>query len=151
MQSMTKLQKVIPKGAQRKFSAEKSFQRECRAYSEKSTLIPPKYKAKRENSMRYRRNRSQISSKDVPKGMQNLQRKVSADTPKNKRWSRKLSGEETSVIPKGMKAMVVASYVCLDIHLHNTLHHTFAFINIHLDIHRIIIIITYRQRWMLRL
>jgi hypothetical protein len=35
-----------------------------------------------------------------------------------------------------------ASYECLDIHLHDTLHHTFAFINIHLDIHRIIIIIT---------
>jgi hypothetical protein len=33
--------------------------------------------------------------------------------------------------------------VCLDIHLHDTLHHTFAFINIHLNIHRIIIIITY--------
>jgi hypothetical protein len=32
--------------------------------------------------------------------------------------------------------------VCLDIHLHDTLHHTFAFINIHLDIHRMIIIIT---------
>ena len=32
--------------------------------------------------------------------------------------------------------------MCLDIHLHHTLHHTFAFINIHLDIHRIIIIIT---------
>jgi hypothetical protein len=32
--------------------------------------------------------------------------------------------------------------VCLDIHLHGTLHHTFAFINIHLDIHRIITIIT---------
>jgi hypothetical protein len=32
--------------------------------------------------------------------------------------------------------------VCLDIHLHGALHHTFAFINIHLDIHRIIIIIT---------
>jgi hypothetical protein len=46
--------------------------------------------------------------------------------PKNKRQ------KETSVIPKGMKAMVVASYVCLDIHLHDTLHHTFAFINIHL-------------------
>ena len=30
--------------------------------------------------------------------------------------------------------------VCLDTHLHDTLHHTFAFINIHLDIHRIIII-----------
>jgi hypothetical protein len=33
--------------------------------------------------------------------------------------------------------------VGLDIHLHGTLHHTFAFINIHLGIHRIIIIITY--------
>ena len=64
---------------------------------------------------------------------------------------RKISGKETSVIPKGMKAMVVASYVCLDIHLHGTLHHTFAFINIYLDIHRIIIIITYIYRRMLRL
>jgi hypothetical protein len=51
MQSTTKLQKAIPKGAQRKFSAQKSFARECRAYSEKSTLSPPKYKAKREKSM----------------------------------------------------------------------------------------------------
>ena len=34
-------------------------------------------------------------------------------------------------------------FVC-NIHLHDTLHHTFAFINIHLDIHRIIIIITYK-------
>jgi hypothetical protein len=31
MQSTTKLQKVIPKGEQRKFSAQKSFLRECRA------------------------------------------------------------------------------------------------------------------------
>jgi hypothetical protein len=85
MQSTTKLQKAVPKGAQRKFSAQKSFQRECRAYSEKSTLIPPKYKAKREKSTRYRRNRRRRSSKDVPKGMQNLQRKVNANTPKNKR------------------------------------------------------------------
>jgi hypothetical protein len=76
--------KVIPKGAQRKFSAQKSFLRECRAYSEKSMLISPKYKAKREKSTRYRRNRRRRSSKDVTKGMQNLQRKVSADTPKNK-------------------------------------------------------------------
>jgi hypothetical protein len=139
---MTKLQKAVPKGAQCKFSAQKLFQRECRAYSEKSTLIPPKYKAKREKSTRYRRNRRRRSSKDVTKGMQNLQRKVSADTPKNKLRSQKISGKETSVIPEGMKAMVVASYLCLDIHLHDTLHHTFAFINIHLDIHRIIIIIT---------
>jgi hypothetical protein len=50
--SPLKQQKVIPKGAQRKFSAQKSFQRECRAYNEKSTLIPPKYKAKREKSTR---------------------------------------------------------------------------------------------------
>jgi hypothetical protein len=47
------------------------------------------------------------------------------------------------VIPKGMKDMVVASYVCVSTFiLHHTLHHTFAFINIHLGIHRIIIIIT---------
>jgi hypothetical protein len=89
MQSTTKLQKAVPKGARRKFSTQKSFQRECRVYSEKSTLIPPKYKAKREKSTQYRRNRRRRSSKDVPKGMQNLQRKVSADTPKNKRWSQK--------------------------------------------------------------
>jgi hypothetical protein len=63
--SLPKLQKVVPKGAQCKFSAQKSFQRECRA--------------------KYRRNIRRRSSKDVPKGMQNLQRKVSADTPKNKR------------------------------------------------------------------
>ena len=35
-------------------------------------------------------------------------------------------------------------YVSLNIHLHDTFHHIFAFINIHLDIHRIIIIITYK-------
>jgi hypothetical protein len=36
----------------------------------------------------------------------------------------------------------MVSYVSSNIHLHDTLHHTFAFINIHLDIHRIIISIT---------
>jgi hypothetical protein len=47
------------------------------------------------------------------------------------------------VIPKGMKDVVVASNVCVwTFILHHTLHHTFAFINIHLDIHRIITIIT---------
>jgi hypothetical protein len=112
MQSTTKLQKAVPKGAQRKFSAQKSFLRECRAYTEKSTLIPPKYKAKREKSTRYRRNRRRRSSKDVTKEMQNLQRKVSADTPKNKWCSRKINGKETLVIPKGTKALFVASYVC---------------------------------------
>jgi hypothetical protein len=47
------------------------------------------------------------------------------------------------VIPKGIRVSVVVSYLSLNIHLHDTLHHTFAFINIHLDIHRIIIILTY--------
>jgi hypothetical protein len=60
MQSTTKLQKVVPKGAQRKFSAQKSFLRECRA--------------------KYRQNIRRRSSKDVPKGIQNLHRKVNGDT-----------------------------------------------------------------------
>jgi hypothetical protein len=60
MQSTTKLQKVVPKGTQRKFSAQMSFLRECRA--------------------KYRRNRRRISSKDVPKGMQNLHQNVNSDT-----------------------------------------------------------------------
>ena len=51
--------------------------------------------------------------------------------PKNK-WQR-------FIIPKGIRVLIVVSYVSLNIHLHDT----FAFINIHLDIHRIIIIITY--------
>jgi hypothetical protein len=62
MQSTTKLQKAIPKGAQHKFSAQKSFLREC--------------------GVKYRRNRRRRSSKDVPKGMQNLHRKVNGDTAK---------------------------------------------------------------------
>jgi hypothetical protein len=33
--SFAEATKVVPKGAQHKFSAQKSFQRECRAYSEK--------------------------------------------------------------------------------------------------------------------
>jgi hypothetical protein len=77
--SLSKLQKVVPKGAQRKFSAQKSFQRECRAKYRRN--IRRSAKSQRE----YRRNRRRRSSKDVPKGMQNLQRKVCADTPKNKR------------------------------------------------------------------
>jgi hypothetical protein len=62
MQSMTKLQKVVPKGAQRKFSAQKSFLRDWRA--------------------KYHRNIRQRSSKVVPKGMQKLHRKVNDDTAK---------------------------------------------------------------------
>jgi hypothetical protein len=46
--------------------AQKSFLRECRAYSEKSTLIPLK-----------------VKGEEAPKG--GIQRKVNADTPKSKR------------------------------------------------------------------
>jgi hypothetical protein len=60
MQSTTKLQKAAPKRAQRKFSAQKSFLRECRA--------------------KYHQNIRRRSSKDIPKGMQNLHRKVNGDT-----------------------------------------------------------------------
>jgi hypothetical protein len=45
---LSKLQKVVPKGAQHKFSAQKSFQRECRS--------------------KYRRNIRRRSSKVIPKG-----------------------------------------------------------------------------------
>ena len=68
----SKQQKVVPKGAQCKFFAPKSFLRECRAYSEKSTLIPPK-----------------VKGEEAPKG--GLQRKINAD-------SAEVKGEEA---PKG--------------------------------------------------
>jgi hypothetical protein len=77
--SLLKLQKVVPKVAECKFSAQKSFKRECRAKYLRN--IRRSAKSQRE----YHQNRRRRSSKDVPKGMQNLQRKVSADTPKNKR------------------------------------------------------------------
>jgi hypothetical protein len=125
---------AVPKGTQHKFSAQKSFLRECRAYSEKSTMIPPKYKAKRERSTRYRRNRRRRSSKDVPKGMQNLQRKVSADTPKNKRWSRKINDKRLWLFLRERRlwlwlrmcgfghsfARYITSYIC--IHKHSFRH-----------------------------
>jgi hypothetical protein len=82
MQSMTKLQKVVPKGAQSMFSAQKLFLRECRA--------------------KYRRNIRRRSSKDVPKGMQNLYRKISGE-------HRKINGEEDSkVVPKGKQSLGAA-------------------------------------------
>jgi hypothetical protein len=58
--------KVVPKGASCKFSAQKSFQRECRAKYRRN--INRSAKSQRE----YHRNRRRRSSKDVPKGMQNL-------------------------------------------------------------------------------
>jgi hypothetical protein len=76
MQSMMKLQKVIPKGAQRKFSAQESFLRECRAKYRRN--IRRSAKSQRE----YRRNIRRRSSKDVPKGMQNLHQKISGAAEK---------------------------------------------------------------------
>jgi hypothetical protein len=76
MQSMTKLQKAVPKGAQCKFSAQKSFLRECRAKYCRN--IRRSAKSQRE----YRRNRRRRSSKDVPKGMQNLHQKISGAAEK---------------------------------------------------------------------
>jgi hypothetical protein len=96
MQSTTKLQKVVSKGAQRKFSDQKSFLRECRA--------------------KYRRNRRRRSSKVVPKGMQNLycrnrRRRSSKVVPKGmQNLHRKINGEKDSkVVPKGMQSLGVAS------------------------------------------
>jgi hypothetical protein len=58
--SLPKLQKAIPKGTQRKFSAQKSFLRECRARYCRN--IRRSAISQRE----YHRNRRQKSSKDVP-------------------------------------------------------------------------------------
>jgi hypothetical protein len=50
----------------------------------------------------YRRNRRRRSSKDVPKGMQNLHRKISGE-------HRKINGEEDSkVVPKGKQSLGAA-------------------------------------------
>jgi hypothetical protein len=64
---------------------------------------------------------AEIEGEEAPKG--GLQQKVSADTPKSKRLSQKINGKEIVFIPKGIKVVVVASDMSLDIHLHDTLHH----------------------------
>jgi hypothetical protein len=74
--SLPKLQKVIPKGAQCKFSAQKSFQRECRAKYRRNIRRSTK------SQHEYCQNRRRRSSKDVPKGMQNLHRKISGEAEK---------------------------------------------------------------------
>jgi hypothetical protein len=88
--SLPKLQKVIPKGVQCKFSAQKSFQRECRAKYHRNIRRSAKSQRKYRQNIRrsvksqheYRRNRRRRSSKDVPKGMQNLHRKISGEAEK---------------------------------------------------------------------
>jgi hypothetical protein len=103
---LPKLQKVVPKGAQRKFSAQKSFQRECRAKYRwnirwKSSKVVPKGMQNL-----YRRNRRRRSSKDVPKGMQNLHQKINGE-------HRKINGEDGSkVVPKGMQSLCFSVWAC---------------------------------------
>jgi hypothetical protein len=79
---MTKLQKVVPKGAQCKFSAQKSFQRECRAKYRRNRRQRSSKDVPKGMQNLYRRNRRQRSSKDVPKGMQNLHQKISGAAEK---------------------------------------------------------------------
>jgi hypothetical protein len=91
---MTKLQKVIPKGAQRKFSAQKSFLRECRA--------------------KYRRNIRRKVQKTFLRGCRT--------------YTAEIEGEEVQkLFLRGCRTYYITSFI--------------AFIHIHLDIHRIIIII----------
>jgi hypothetical protein len=125
---LPKLQKVFPKGEQRKFSAQKSFQRECRAkYRQNIRRRSSKVVPKGMQNL-YHRNRRRRSSKDVPKGMQNLHRKINGE-------HRKINGEESSkVVPKGTQSLCVPIWVCvfgIFIILHNiitsfriTSHHT---------------------------
>jgi predicted Ser/Thr protein kinase len=54
---MTKLQKVVPKGAQRKFSAQKSFIRECRA----------KYRRNISEARKVNTNTAEIEGEEVQK------------------------------------------------------------------------------------
>jgi hypothetical protein len=103
MQSATKLQKVVPKAAQRMFFAQKSFLRERRAkYHRNRKRRSSKVVPKGMQNL-YRRNKRRRSSKVVPKGMQNLHQKINGE-------HRKINGEKDSkVVPKGMQSLGVAS------------------------------------------
>jgi hypothetical protein len=78
---------IIPKGAQCKFSAQKSFLRECRAKYRRNIRRRTSKDVPKGMQNLYRRNRRRRSSKDVLKGMQNLHRKISGEA-ENKRQKR---------------------------------------------------------------
>jgi hypothetical protein len=82
MQSMPKLQKVVPKGAQRKFSTQKSFLKEYRAKYRQNIRRRSSKDVPKGMQNLYHRNRRRRSSKDVPKGMQNLHQKISGAAKK---------------------------------------------------------------------
>jgi hypothetical protein len=103
MKSTRKLQKVVSKGAQRKFSAQKSFLRECRAKYHRNIRRRRSKVVPKGMQNLYHQNRRRRSSKVVPKGMQNLHRKINGG-------HQKINGEEDSkVVPKGMESLGVAS------------------------------------------
>jgi hypothetical protein len=82
IQKQNEIAEVKPKGAQCKFSAQKSFQWECRAkYCRNIRRRSSKDVPKGMQNL-YHRNIRRRSSKDVPKGMQNLHRKISGEAEK---------------------------------------------------------------------
>jgi hypothetical protein len=86
LQVFVEATKVVLKGTQRKFSAQKSFQRECRVYSEKNVdtaEIKGEEAPKGGLQRKINADTAEIKGEEAPKG--GLQRKVNADTPKNKR------------------------------------------------------------------
>jgi hypothetical protein len=126
---MTKLQKVVPKGARRKFSAQKSFLREYRA--------------------KYRRNIRRRSSKVVPKGCRTYTAEIEGEEVQKtflrgcRTYTTKIEGEEaqkTSLrgcraqdskdVPKGMQSLGVASCACVWTFI-CTLHHIIHCIHTH--------------------
>jgi hypothetical protein len=68
--------KVVPKGAQCKFSAQKSSLKKCRAKYRRNRRQRSSKDVPKGMQNLYRRNRRRRSSKDIPKGMQNLYRKI---------------------------------------------------------------------------
>jgi uncharacterized protein YnzC (UPF0291/DUF896 family) len=77
---LPKIQKVVPKGAQCKFSAQKSFQRECRA----------KYLRNIRRSMKVNANTAKIEGEEVQK---TFLRECRTYSEKSALIHRKISGE----------------------------------------------------------
>jgi hypothetical protein len=104
--SYAEVTKVVPKGAQCKFSAQKSFQRECRAKYRRNIRRKSSKDVPKGMQNLYHRNRRRRSSKDVPKGIQNLHRKISGE-------AEKINGKETLIIPKGTQRLCGCVSACL--------------------------------------
>ena len=65
---------------------------------------------------------AEVKGEEAPKG--GLQRKVNADTPKSKRWSRKVNGKKIFIILERTKDRAYGFLsMCPNIHFHITYHH----------------------------